>query len=40
MSEEDDQAAIDAAVERSLAAARLVLGEWARDVDNGIGLIP
>jgi hypothetical protein len=26
-----DQAAVEAAVARSLAAARLVLGEWARD---------
>jgi hypothetical protein len=37
---DDDQAAVDAAVARSLAAGRLVLGEWARNLDNGGELGP
>jgi hypothetical protein len=35
--DDDGQAAIDAEVARSLAAARQVFGEWARDLDNGLG---
>jgi hypothetical protein len=32
----DDE--LKAAVQRSLAAGRLVLEEWAKDLDDGIGL--